>query len=385
MSLDNNYAASIGYDRHEPTPVTRPDSPSHLDKIRDEVIQQPQKPVRFHGLDIGIAQLGFQSNGSLRVHLNLGIVDAGANVGLQNGADGGVHLGQIIDGHVGGGVGVDENGFHGNVGGHARAIGLVGAGGEVNARLGDATGADVAAGANVGRIRAGGGVGAGLGDDGLDAALTARARAGRLAGVHGGAHLGLNDDSELAAAVGGNLGDARGTLAAGAYSDLGTTFRPDAILTGSIGRRQDSVLDLNPPIGYPDELPPPIAAPPTPAGIGSLRDNPIESKPLPPAHEAATPENLARVNREILTKLSNENKYTVQKGDSYESIAAKLNPGADTAHLAKAAEKLQKMNEANGYKGLHKGLVLNTDDPYSIERKTRKLVAEHFGFATPSS
>ncbi len=367
-------------DKCDSTPVTSAADHDHLNKIREEVIR-PQGAPRFHGLDIGILQLGVQSNGSVRLHLNLGVVEAGANVGLQNGADAGVHLGPILDGRAGAFVGADNNGFHGNVGARAHAIGLVGAGGEVNARLGDATGADVAAGANVGKIGARAGVGAGLGDDGLDAAVTARARAGRLAGLHTGAHLGLNDNSELAAGLGGNIGDLHSDLNTGIYSDRNTTFRPDISLSGGVGRYHDhdGILDLNPPIGYPGEDHGPYCKEKGFVIQKEQKDTPVESQPLPPAHEAATPENVARVSREVLAKLCHDHKYTAQKGDTYESIAAKLMPDADKEKVTKFAEKLQKMNESNGYKGLHPGLVLNTEDPYTIEREAKKLVAEHFG------
>ncbi|MFX4470368.1 hypothetical protein ABTA54_19885, partial [Acinetobacter baumannii] len=66
-----------------------------------------------------------------------------------------------------------------------------------------------------------------------------------------------------------------------------------------------------------------------------------------------------------------------------QSIAAKLNPKADAETLTREAAKLQKMNEGNGYKGLHTGLILNTEDPYALDRQTRKAVAEHFGLPAP--
>ena len=195
----------------------------------------------------------------------------------------------------------------------------------MNARLGDATGADVGAGAHVGRIGAGAGVGAALGDDGLDAAVSTRADVGRLAGVHAGGHLGLDDDSEVAVAAGGHLGDLGVGTTAGVYTDGG--LRPDITLGGRAGD-QHGVLDLNPPIGYPEERA-------TPASDAATTVQPLPPVKAPdaakPTYEAATPENFARVQSEIRTKLWQQDKYTVQKGDTYESIASKLLPGTDAA------------------------------------------------------
>lgn len=380
-------------DRYQPS-VPSPDSMQHLTKIQDEVRNEPPRPPRFHGIN-SIIKLGFSDDGALNLGFNLGIVKAEAKVGAVNGADAGVNLGPILKTGAGAFVGVDENGFHGNARAGARALELIGAGGAVDARLGDATGASVAAGAHVGDIRAKAGVGAGLGEDGLDAAVAGKANAGRLAGAHAGGHFGLGDDSEVAVGGGAHLGDTGFKTAAGVYTDGDTTIRPDIAAKGwSDG--QNGVLDLNPPI-YPStdaqttaqkpaDAPAPVSADKS-TGASQYRpkaDSPIEVKPLPPAHEAPTPENVKKAESEILNKLCHQFKYTVQKGDTYESIAAKLKPNADQATIDKEAAKLKQMNESNGYKGLHNGLVLNTEDPYTIEKMMRQQVAERFGWKQPS-
>ncbi|HEY9758411.1 MAG TPA: hypothetical protein V6C97_24810 [Oculatellaceae cyanobacterium] len=373
-------------DRYQPS-VPSPDSMQHLTKIQDEVRNEPPCPPKFHGIN-SIIKLGFSDDGALNLGFNLGIVKAEAKVGAVNGADAGVNLGPILKTGAGAFVGVDENGFHGNARAGAKALELIGAGGAVDARLGDATGASVAAGAHVGDIGAKAGVGAGLGEDGLDAAVAGRARAGRLAGAHAGGHFGLGDDSELAVGGGAHLGDTGFKTAVGVYDD-GISIRPDIAAKGwSDGH--SGVLDLNPAIYPPADAQTPAPATAdksTPSDATQYKpkvDSPIEVKPLPPIHEDPTPENVKKAESEILTKLCHQFKYTAQRGDTYESIAAKLKPNADQATIDKEAAKLKQMNESNGYKELHNGLVLNTEDPYTIEKMMRQQVAERFGWKQPS-
>jgi hypothetical protein len=396
MTYDNTCPGNFNYENSSASP----DSHRHLDIIRDEVRNTPQDRPQFYGLNIGIAKLGFTDDGAFNPGVNLGIVHAQVKVGLVNGADAGVNLGPLA--HAGAGVyaGVDRNGFKGNAGAGADVLGLVGGHGAVDTRLGNATGASVDGAAHFGPIGARSGAGAALGADGLDAAVSGGAHAGRLLGAHAGGYLGLNDNSQVDGGVGANLGDLRGSTAGGVYTDGNSTIRPDIYAHGRAGYNRGFV-DLNPPLyGSEEGYPPGYASGPNgqgpnfrgpsdiqpcPPDNGLGKQAPIEVRQLPPVYEAATPANIARVQTEALTRLCENAKYTVQKGDTFKTIAAKLMPGADQAHLDQEAQKLHKLHEDNGYKSLKPGQKLSTEDPYTLDRQARQELARHFGWPVPQS
>ena len=349
--------------------------------------------LHFYGLDAGVLKLGFTSDGAFNPGINLGFLHAQAKVGLVNGADAGVDLGPLGNAGAGGYVGVDANGFKGNVGAGADALGIAGAGGHLDTRLGNATGVQAGGHAHLGRIGAGAGAGAAVGEGGLDAAAAAGVHAGRAADIHGGAHFGLGDHTQLAGAVGAHLAGLGGRTEAGVYGGDGG-LRPDVIASGRAGYNHGTI-DLNP-SPYGDRYAQINANAPNDGGSSSGSGNrnedltqghglgkpaSIEVSTLPPAHEEATPANIARVQGEIMTKLCHEASYTVHKGDTFKSIAAKLMPGADAASLGQEAQKLEQMHEANGYKNLKPGQKIATEDPYAIDRKARQAVAQHFGWA----
>jgi hypothetical protein len=378
MSFSDNFNANDNWSK---APAANPDNGDHLAHIRNEVTHTPYDQPNFYGVNLGIIKLGFTSDGAFNPGVDLGIVHAQAKVGLVNGADAGVRLGPIADAKAGGYVGVDQNGIHGDVGARGQALTLAGAGGEVHTRLGNATGVEANAGAHVGPLGTRGGAGAAIGDDGFDAAAGGGARVGRALSAHSGADVALGYDSQAAVAAGGNIGNMRGRAGAGVWTDGDTTVRPDAYVAGAAGRN-DGVLDINPPDYGRPAYPGARSAEVYPAVPASA---PIEIKQLPPVYEAATPENLARVETQIRTQLCNQDKVTVQKGDTYEKIAERLMPGASSDQLAAEAKKLQGLHESNGYHSLKAGQKLATEDPYTIDRQVRQQVAAHFGWAPPQA
>jgi len=380
MTYSDNVPPS---DRWTHDPAASPDSGSHLDKIRHEVVNAPAEQPKFYGLDIGIVKLGFTSDGAFNPGINLGLVHAQAKVGLVMGADAGVGLGPVVGAGAGVYVGADQNGFHGQVGAGAHALGLAEAHAGVDTRLGNATGADVHAGAHLGPLGTRGGVGVALGQDGFDAAAGGGAHLGRAVGVRAGGNIALGDNSQIAAGAGGHIGDLGIRSGAGVWTDGDSTVRPDVYLQGRAGGGRGSI-DINPP-GYNAENPYANGgygrpAPPY-AGLGQRA--PIEVRQLPPPLEAATPENVARVDRAVRTKLSHDATYIVQPGDNYKKIAGKLMPGADAGQIDLEASKLKELHEANGYRGLHAGQRMCTEDIGTIDLHARQMVARHFGQPIP--
>lgn len=373
---DNPYARAS---QVEASP-TSPDSVQHLDMIRNELRQEPMEKPQFYGVDIGIAKIGFTSDGAFNPGIDLGIVAAQAKVGLVNGGDASVNLGPIARAKAGAYAGVDRNGIYANSEVGAEALSVAGGRVDFDSRLGNATGADLSTQAYVGPLHAAVGGGAALAPGGLDSSASAHVRAGRLAGVHGGGHFAVNNrDSQLAAATGADLGDAGADIGAGVFSDGNRTARPDIYLRGRSGQRH-SEAHLIPPLSIDEQAGDRGIAPQ--AQAEQIYRQPIDVRPLPPVYEAATPENVARVERESRTQLCQQFSYTVEKGDTYNSIAAKLMPGADENALAQEANKLREMHSGNGYHSLKAGQSLATADPYAIDRMTRQTVARHFGWPT---
>ena len=92
---------------------------------------------------------------------------------------------------------------------------------------------------------------------------------------------------------------------------------------------------------------------------------------------------MARMDRIFRTGLCQEATYDVVKGDTYESIAHKLLPDADSATLAAEARKLQELHESGGFHSLRPGQHIATEGPREIDLKTRQMVADHFGLPVP--
>jgi len=420
-------------DRWMNDPAANPDSGSHLDRIRTELTNSTYQQPGFHGLDLKVFKFGVTDDGSINTGFNLGLGEIQGKVGLVNGVEAHVDLGPIGHAGVGAFGGVDRNGFKVNAGAGGDVLGLVGGQGGVDSRLGNGTGVDAHGRAHVGPIGARAGAGAAIGEDGLDAAAGGGANAGPVLGVRAGGHFGLGDDTQVGASARVHLGDVGTGAGAGVWTDGDSALRPDVYLQGHAGHDR-GVIDFNQPIygdgapgsaGYGPQAaggydsrgwspyPPQSSGAPGPdwtgygprsAGAagplaaagdrpqlvdsqfhGLGRSAPIEVHQLPPIYEANTPENHARVDREIRTKLCDQYSYIVQKGDDFKTIAAKLMPGADAMHLEQEAQKLQKMHEENGYKSLRPGQRLSTEDPYAIDRQTRQMVARHFGLPIPQS
>ena len=62
-----------GNDQWFDRPAANPDNGSHLDKIRQEVVQPPAEATKFYGINLGIVKLGVTDDGS---------INAGADVFL---------------------------------------------------------------------------------------------------------------------------------------------------------------------------------------------------------------------------------------------------------------------------------------------------------------
>jgi LysM domain len=414
MPVFENFAPNQHWNQE---PSANPDNNTHLDKIRTEVANAPQEPTKYYGINAGLFKLGFTSDGAFNPGIDLGIVHAQAKVGLVNGADAGVRLGPIADGRAGVYAGFDQNGLHGDVRAGAQALTLAGADGEFHGRLGNATGVEANAGAHLGPIGTRAGAGTDLGPDGLDAAARGITRIGPDINAHAGANFALGYDSQVAGAAGARFGDLRGRAGAGVWTDGDQVVRPDIYISGAAGYNSGDI-DIVPanslyygqrpcpphgylqdytqgyPLGYAQSYPqayPQDYAQAYPQGADNLPAYvphpaaPIEVQQLPPIHEAATPENMARVDRDIRTELCNKYKVTVEKGDTYESIAARVMPGAGKDQLDAEAAKLKAANESNGYHSLHAGQKIATEDPYAIDREVRQLVAKHFGWPPPQT
>jgi hypothetical protein len=371
-----------GNDRWFDSPAANPDNGSHLDRIRDEVVQRPAEPTKFYGVNLGIVKLGVTDDGALNAGVDVFFAHAQAKVGAVNGVDAGVGLGDLAGVQAGGYAGFDRNGFKTNGGVGAHVGDVAGVDGSVNTRVGNVIGAEADGQAYLGGLGVRTGGGAVLGNDGLEVAGGGGARAGRLASVHGGVDATLNRDSHVAGAVGGHLGDLGGNVGGGLYTDGNNTLRPDLYGRGNAGRSAGA-FDANPPAYYGNDG----------GGYGSGgashrgghtyglgRPAPIESRPLPPVYEASTPENIARVDREVRTNLAHQATYTVHKGDTYQKIAERLHPNDPQAQIDQFAAKLEKMHHENGFHSLKAGQKITTEDPYAIDRHVKLALAQHFGW-----
>ncbi len=404
-----------------PSPVSQPldspnpgvDSTQHLDHIRDELRNDNLEPTRFYGVDLGIVKLGFTSDGAFNPGINLGFVEAQGKVGLVNGVEAGLNLGPIVQAGAGAYAGFDQNGIFGQAKAGGEALTLVGATAHTDARFGNATGVDGGAAAHVGPIEGRAGTGVALGQDGLDATASGHARIGGLANAHGGAHIGLNHDTQIGAAVGAGLGDASATAGAGIFSDGNATVRPDLYLQGRAGQDYGSA-HLIPPGGYTNSeqfAPEATMAPPAPPRADCAQNitataaeesnsairsaatslEPAQAMPVQPQGEIevrplpkpATPENMERMDHIFRTVNCRVATYDVHKGDTYESIARKLMPGADDINILVEAKKLQQLHEASGFHSLKAGQHIATESPQEIDQKTRVQVARYFDLPIP--
>jgi hypothetical protein len=130
----------------------------------------------------------------------------------------------------------------------------------------------------------------------------------------------------------------------------------------------------------PADVPPPAPAPEAAQASAVPPPAKMEIHPLP---EPPTPEKLERMDRIFRTVLCQEATYNVVKGDTYESIAHKLLPDADSATLAAEAQKLQHLHESGGFHSLRPGQHISTQDPREIDLKTRQMVADYFSLPLP--
>lgn len=397
------------------SPYANPDNTSHIEKIHDELRAVPHDQTKFYGLNLGLFKIGVTNDGAFNAGVNVGIAHAEAKVGLVNGAEAAVNLGPLVGAKGSVYANLDERGVHGHgdAGGHF--LNLVGGGGEANVAAGTASGAEFDGNGYVGpfagRARGGGAVG----ENGLDGAAGGGAKAGDLAAVHGGGHLNLGENSQVAGAVGLEAGKAGFETGAGVWSDGNRIIRPDVIFTGRNGDDQGAIDFVPPPGSLKQEEQEEIAdGPPRP--LRSERENipdltivdssaqeqkqdqnqrqidavetpPAENScpqncadaPSPQSSEPPTPERMEEVRRAMISRLCDEYTYTVQKGDTYLSIAAKLNPCADDDQRRALAFKLEEMHHDGGFKTLRPGQHIGTEDPYTIDRLADRATAAYFG------
>jgi len=215
-------AAPAGYAPDSPYAPLPPASPAFEAAYR-------QPPAKFYGINAGIFKLGVTNHGSLDVGVNIGLARAEAQVGLENRVEGEfMPVGGPLHARAGAGIGVNRNGFHGEVGAGANVFNLVNGDADVGARLGRDIGvdADVRGRALIVNGQADGGVS--LGDQGLKVHGGGNADILNTLGARGGARASLGPETGIGVGVG--LKADQDTLDFGPAIDVG----PDGKVTGSI-------------------------------------------------------------------------------------------------------------------------------------------------------
>jgi hypothetical protein len=368
-------------------------------------------PAGFHGLNLGLFNIGVTDSGSFTAGVNIpGIVRVqprvgadtglGLGVGLKNvvgpeldatalrfdrdgvhsgirerstlfgvagqsfgaGADVGNYTGvgadgqayaAGVDGGAGGHAWVDRYGAHARAYQGTNAFGLAGENVAARADLGARTGAGTRADAHVGPITARGGSHAYLDQNGLDAAAGGRVDVANVAGVHGGGRLALNNyNSEVRAGGGAYVGAAGFNTGAGVWSDGNTTIRPDAYVSGHYyGHR--GTAELNPP------------------------------RYAPPGNPASTPEAVSQFSNRARQDVVNHSVYTVQPGqNTYRDVAAAIAPGADEQYLRQSERYLAYINHNHQ---LRPGEQIATLKAEHVDLRVRQITAQHFGWQMPTT
>ncbi|MBK9620012.1 MAG: hypothetical protein IPO31_12620 [Candidatus Obscuribacter sp.] len=199
-----------------------PDSPAY------RAAYERQHP-EFYGVDLGIAKLGVNSNGSIETGVNIGIAKAGLQVGLENRVDGEfMPIGGPLHARAGAGVGVNRDGIHSDVGAGANFFNAVNGDADFDARVGRNTGVDGDVRGRVLPVNVQADAGANIGPEGLNAYTGANTDVMDQVGFRTGGDFRLNSqDSGLDAGVGVRAGDNTLDFGPSIYSNGNTTVRPD--------------------------------------------------------------------------------------------------------------------------------------------------------------
>lgn len=198
-----------------------PDSPAY------RAAYQRQHP-EFYGVDLGIAKLGVNSNGSIETGVNIGIAKAGLQVGLENRVDGEfMPIGGPLHARAGAGVGVDRDGLHGDVGAGANVFDAVNGDADFDARVGRDTGVDGDVRGRVLPVDVQADAGANIGPEGFNAYTGANTGILDQVEFRTGGDVRLNSqDSGLDAGVGLRAGQNTLDFGPSIYSNGNTTMRP---------------------------------------------------------------------------------------------------------------------------------------------------------------
>jgi len=199
-----------------------PDSPAY------RAAYQRQHP-EFYGVDLGIAKLGVNSNGSIETGVNIGIAKAGIQVGLENRVDGEfMPIGGPLHARAGAGVGVDRDGLHSDVGAGANFFNAVNGDADFDARVGRDTGVDGDVRGRVLPVDVQADAGANIGPEGFNAYTGANTDILDQVEFRTGGDVRLNSqDSGLDAGVGLRAGQNTIDFGPSIYSNGNTTMRPD--------------------------------------------------------------------------------------------------------------------------------------------------------------
>ncbi|HEY9793006.1 MAG TPA: hypothetical protein V6D22_21570 [Candidatus Obscuribacterales bacterium] len=327
---------------------------------QDFVNQVFAPPPGFHGLNLGIFNIGVTDSGSFTAGVNIpGIVRVQPRVGLDNGVGVGVGprgiLGPDVDVTA---LRLDQDGLHTGVRERTTVFGVVNHGLDAGADLGAATGARFRTGANVGPIEGRVGGHAYLDQNGLDSRAGGNVNAANVAGVYGGGHLALNNrNSELRGGAGAYLGDLGANAGAGVWSDQNTTVRPDVYASGQI-HGQRGTLELNP-------------------------QRHAEAVQVQPLYPAATPEAVNSYSNWARQDVVDHSVYQVQPGQrTYRDVAAALAPGANEQYLEQSERYLAYINHN---KHLKAGDTIATLKAEHVDLRVRQMTAQHFGWQMPTA
>ncbi len=187
-----------GYAPASPFAPAPPNSPAY-----DAAYNQP--PAKFYGINAGLFKIGVTNHGSLDLGVNIGLARAEVQAGLENRVDGELMpIGGTIHARVGAGVGVNQNGFHGEAGAGANFFNIAGGDADVGARLGRDVGVDADVRGRALFVNGQGDAGASLGERGLQAYGGGNADLAQTLGARGGARVSLGDGTGVAAGVGLN-------------------------------------------------------------------------------------------------------------------------------------------------------------------------------------
>jgi hypothetical protein len=213
-------------------------------------------PAKFYGINLGIAKLGVNNHGSIEGGLFIKhVVNFDGQLGLETRGDLEVFPGvKSLHARAGAGIGLNQDGFHGEAGAGLNVFNLVGGDADVGARLGNHTGIDGDLRGRALLVNGQGSAGLSLDENGLGVRGGGNADILQTLGARGGGRFNLGPEhSGLAAGVGLNVagktldfgpstdGYSDGTVAQGIHLDPGQAKEATFFPTG------DRQADATPP------------------------------------------------------------------------------------------------------------------------------------------